>query len=425
MSNAKTPDTNKQADIDAFKVMKMQWGDPKLVKEHVRACFAVGEVPGILGKAGIGKTAVVGQLAKEMTKETGIEHGYISIQLQHLEKEDLAGFPFPDPEDGGSVVMRLLKRLPREGKCEERGILFLDEFNRADKSVTNAAFPLMEEGRIGDWQLPKGWHVVIAGNISDDQYSVNEAEKDPAIRRRICWVGMVCNSRQWLQYAKTVGMHRSVIEFIQSNPDALYDDDAHRIGAIGASPASWEKVSKSLLVLHEGDKLSTTKIAGNVGLPVALSFCKFHEEIANKPPPPLEILQHLHEDERLQTRIKNLEPGEIANLTSAILRVLGESTSETNIDTVETNLVGYLELVTNEGFQNFVSLLVQNLSTMSGPANVILDRLTKNNKYLARAGRVQKSIYQLLHDKKIITDGSNKDDTETKADDTETKAKVK
>jgi hypothetical protein len=409
-----TPDTNRAADIEQFKSMKMQYGDPKLVKEHVRACMSVNEVAGIIGKAGIGKTDVVQQLAKELSKEEDVEYGFCVIQLQHLEKEDLAGFPFPDPDDSQSVTMRLLRRLPREGKCEKKGILFLDEFNRADKSVTNAVFPLMEERRIGDWFLPNGWHVVLAGNISDDQYSVNEAEKDPAVRRRVCWIGMTCNSRQWLQYAKAVGMHRSVIEFIHSNPDALYDEVAHRNGAIGASPASWEKVSKTMFAAGLG-KVPLTKVAGNIGLPAALQFNKFHEETSNNPPPPLEILAHLTEDEGLQRRIKGCEPGEAANLTAALLRVMAESADTLDPKVVEENLIAYLDLLSNDQFGNFVELLVQSIGTMSPACSDILEKLAVNPKYKVRCDKVQKSILTLL----------NKKSTEVTLDTTATTTKKK
>lgn len=403
---AESPDSGKQPDVEQFKLMKMQWGDPSFVKAHVRACMDVNEVAGIIGKAGIGKTDIVQQLVKELSESTSTQWGCRVIQLQHLEKEDIAGFPFPDPEDSHSVVMRLLKRLPREGSCEERGIIFFDEFNRADKSVTNAVFPVMEERRIGDWYVPKGWHVVLAGNVSDDSYAVNEAEKDPAIRRRVCWVGAVCSSRQWLEYARSVGMHQSVTEYISANPTALYDDTAHRNGAIGASPASWEKVSKSVAAAGKNGKVYLSKIAGNIGLPRALDFVKFHEEISNKPPPPLEILLRFTEDENLQRRVKMLEPGEIANLSTSVLHALNELSEDVDQKVVETNLSEYLNGLTSDGFANFIELVVQSVATNMSPiAANVLESMSRNKKYKARAKNVRKSIDSLIGKPLVLGDG--------------------
>jgi hypothetical protein len=405
-TTAESPDTNKQADVEQFKLMKMQWGDPAFVKAHIKACMDTNEVAGVIGKAGIGKTDIVQQLVKELSESTGKTWGCRVIQLQHLEKEDIAGFPFPDPDNSHSVVMRLLKRLPREGDCEECGIIFFDEFNRADKSVTNAVFPVMEERRIGDWYVPKGWHVVLAGNVSDDAYAVNEAEKDPAIRRRVCWVGAVCNSRQWLEYARSVGMHQSVIEFIAANPPALYDDTAHRNGAIGASPASWEKVSKSMHAAGKNGKAVLSKIAGNIGLPRALDFVKFAEEISNKPPPPLEILLNFTTDENLQRRVKMLEPGETANLSSSVLHALNELSADADQKVVETNLAEYLNTLTSDGFANFIELVVQSVATNMSPiAASVLESMSQDKKYKARAKKVQKSIASLNGKSVVLTDG--------------------
>lgn len=393
-------ETHKQPDIAFFKGMKMMYGDADFVKSHVMACIAADEVAGIMGKAGIGKTDIVHQMVDELSEKTGQKWGFRVIQLQHLEKEDIAGFPFPDPNDAHSVTMRLMKRLPRKGHCEERGIIFLDEFNRADKTVTNACFPLMEEGRIGDWEVPPGWHTVIAGNISDDNYTVNEAEKDPAIRRRVCWVGQTCNSQQWLKYAEKANVHSTVRQYIAQHPDDLYDVVAHASGAIGACPASWSKVSNSMHLTGSG-KIPTSKISGNIGLPTAVKFEKWVEDQAKAPPPPAEILLKFSTDKELQKRVKGMSSGELATLSGAIIQTAGELKLDS--DKASHNLAEFLQVLSSDAFEAFIEQAIQIMtqqitdknSALGTQQSDILSKLLTEDSYKAKMRSVDAALKKL------------------------------
>src|SRR5262249_58690591 len=47
-----------------------------------------------------------------------------------------------------------------------RGVLFLDELNRAPDDVLQAAFQLVLDGAVGEYMLPDGWSVVAAGGFT-------------------------------------------------------------------------------------------------------------------------------------------------------------------------------------------------------------------------------------------------------------------
>ena len=59
--------------------------------------------------------------------------------------------------------------LPKKGK----GILFLDEMNSAPQSVQAAAYQLILNRKIGDYELPVGWAVIAAGNRASDRSVVH------------------------------------------------------------------------------------------------------------------------------------------------------------------------------------------------------------------------------------------------------------
>ncbi len=58
---------------------------------------------------------------------------------------------------------------------QEDGIIFLDELNTADRRLRNLASLLVLERRVGDFQLPGGWQVIVAGKASLHEAASPEA----------------------------------------------------------------------------------------------------------------------------------------------------------------------------------------------------------------------------------------------------------
>ena len=57
---------------------------------------------------------------------------------------------------------------------KSKGILFLDEMNSAPRAVQAAAYQLILNRKIGEYELPVGWAVVAAGNRAGDRAVVND-----------------------------------------------------------------------------------------------------------------------------------------------------------------------------------------------------------------------------------------------------------
>ena len=88
----------------------------------------------------------------------------VDVRLSQLDAVDLRGIPtiFNNETVWMSPVF-----LPKDKNSS--GILFLDELNSASLSVQAAIYQLVLDRRIGEYELPKNWKIVCAGNKINDK----------------------------------------------------------------------------------------------------------------------------------------------------------------------------------------------------------------------------------------------------------------
>jgi MoxR-like ATPase len=248
----------------------------------IELSFQTGDVVCLIGEAGIGKS----QLTKQIAKKHGWD--YLAFFAAHIEREDVVGIPFPD-KDGKEYSFLTESSIARILRSKKDTLLVFDEWNRGDKPVMNAIFTVMEDRRFGSVELPDTVHIVACMNPSEGAYLVNEAEKDPAFRRRLCFVAVQANDLVWLRYATGPGkFHSTVTGYIEMKPQALNDTKAREAGKQYANPASWEKVSNTLKALdtqkvdlsQSGDmsKVFHAKCAGHIGNGTATDLLRYIEE---------------------------------------------------------------------------------------------------------------------------------------------------
>jgi MoxR-like ATPase len=117
------------------------------------ACIRAGRVPLILGAPGIGKTAIVGPIAKAVDLASEI------VILSNYEAVDIGGLPVPH---NGEVKRHLFGALLRA--CNEPILLALDEFTTTPASVQGPALRLVLERVAGDAALHPGTRVIALAN---------------------------------------------------------------------------------------------------------------------------------------------------------------------------------------------------------------------------------------------------------------------
>ena len=112
------------------------------------------------GPPGVGKS--------DMVRQTAMRHQVpvIDIRLSQMEPSDLRGIPF---RVDGHVEWAVPAILPDARRHGTSGILFLDEITSAPPSVSAAAYQLILDRRLGEYQVPPGWAIFAAGNRQGDR----------------------------------------------------------------------------------------------------------------------------------------------------------------------------------------------------------------------------------------------------------------
>ncbi|MCW8855387.1 MAG: MoxR family ATPase, partial [Gammaproteobacteria bacterium] len=107
------------------------------------------------GPPGVGKSQMVAQVAEKNKVPM------IDIRLSQMEPSDLRGIPFRIEDSVEWAVPSMLPDAKRHGL---KGILFLDEITSAPPSVSAAAYQLILDRKLGEYEVPEGWAIIAAGN---------------------------------------------------------------------------------------------------------------------------------------------------------------------------------------------------------------------------------------------------------------------
>lgn len=247
----------------------------------VELAFDNKQVPCLIGEAGIGKS----QLWKQIAEDKGWDIVY--FYLAHLEREDIGGIPFP--ATSGAYEFLCEASIKRVIDSNKPTLVVFDEWNRGDKTVMNAAFTVMEARRFGSYQLPDHVFVGTAMNPSEANYLVNEAEKDPAFRRRLIMMAVQSNITSFLEHARGRGkFHSLVCDFLETQPQCLNDTASRDAGKVYSNPAAWEKISDGLRAIDQRgeDLLGLERTlylwgSGIVGMGIMGTFMQFLKESAS------------------------------------------------------------------------------------------------------------------------------------------------
>ncbi len=187
------------------------------------------------GPPGVGKSDMVRQVAQKHRAPV------IDIRLSQMEPSDLRGIPF---RSDGSVVWAVPAMLPDNQRHGPEGILFLDEITSAPPSVSAAAYQLILDRCLGEYQVPGGWAIFAAGNRQGDR-GVTYSMPSP-LANRFSHFEVDTNLDDWVAWAYRNTIDERIIAFLRFRPDLLFDfDPAHNPVAF-PSPRSWEFTHRAL-----------------------------------------------------------------------------------------------------------------------------------------------------------------------------------
>lgn len=255
-----------------------------------------GNVPNIVGDAGIGKSALVEEVARQMgarlytTVVSLSEKGDLAIPVPPLTSDS-----FVETEHYGRLanvqygyaetLIQIIKFA--EGHPGQPIIWFLDEFNRGSQAVQSELMNLVLQRRINSLQLPAQVKMIIAENpdstmqgFANREYDVTIG--DAAINDRTVRLVMTSAPTEWIEWARhrQPAINPLVIKYLTSHPDRLMVVAAEPDSDLEPTPRAWERVSSNLDELQQlpaamQEQLAVDLFAGDLGSAVGTSFAQF------------------------------------------------------------------------------------------------------------------------------------------------------
>jgi hypothetical protein len=227
------------------------------------------------GPPGVGKSQMVAQIGRRHQAPV------IDIRLSQMEPSDLRGIPF---RVGDVVQWAVPAMLPDAQRHGPRGVLFLDEVTSAPPAVSAAAYQLILDRRLGDYQIPGGWAIFAAGNRQGDR-GVTYAMPAP-LANRFSHFEVSVNLDDWAAWAYSHGIDERLIAFLRFKPELLFAFDAVRTLAgemAFPSPRSWEFAHRALQKFADEPALLTAALCACVGQAAGLECAAFIDSLERLP----------------------------------------------------------------------------------------------------------------------------------------------
>ena len=231
--------------IKAYSV-KDRFGNYLLPVEDQRPLF-------LMGPPGIGKTAIVRQVAEEL----GI--GLVSYSITHHTRQSALGLPkivhriYEDTEYDVSeytmseIISSVYDTMADTGLKE--GILFLDEVNCASETLTPSMLQFLQFKTFGKHKVPEGWIIVTAGNPVE--YNRNAREFDVVIWDRLKRIDVEPDFDAWKSYSYSTGIHAAVITYLEAQRANFFRIEETALGKRFVTARGWTDLSRIITIYED------------------------------------------------------------------------------------------------------------------------------------------------------------------------------
>ncbi len=208
----------------------------------------------LIGPPGIGKTAIVQQVAAE----TGV--GLVAYTMTHHTRQSAIGLPFISRRVYGGrevsvteytmseIVASIYDYMEKTGK--NGGILFLDEINCVSETLAPVMLQLLQNKTFGNQPLPEDWIIVAAGN--PPEYNKSVREMDMATLDRVKNMEIAADLSVWQEYARRREIHPAIRTYLSLYPEHFYNITDTDRGQLFVTARGWEDLS-CILTAYEAD----------------------------------------------------------------------------------------------------------------------------------------------------------------------------
>lgn len=200
----------------------------------------------LIGAPGIGKTAIMEQVAGEC------KIGLVSYTMTHHTRQTAIGLPFiKEKQYGGEtystteytmseIIAAVYEQMEKTGLKE--GILFLDEINCVSETLAPTMLQFLQYKTFGNHQLPDGWIIVTAGN--PPEYNKSVREFDFVTLDRVKKIEIEENFAVWKEYAYEQRIHGAILAYLEIKKEHFYDIQTTVDGKIFVTARGWEDLSR-------------------------------------------------------------------------------------------------------------------------------------------------------------------------------------
>lgn len=207
----------------------------------------------LLGSPGIGKTAIMEQVAQEL----GI--ALVSYSMTHHTRQSALGLPFITHKEYkgqqydiseytmSEIIASIYEVMEQSGI--EEGILFLDEINCVSETLAPSMLQFLQYKVFGRHQVPEGWVIVTAGN--PPEYNKSVREFDVVTMDRMKLVEVEADYATWKEYALERGIHNAVTTYLDMKKDDFYKVETTVGGKSYVTARGWEDLSATMLLCEE------------------------------------------------------------------------------------------------------------------------------------------------------------------------------
>lgn len=207
----------------------------------------------LMGPPGIGKTAVMEQIAHEL----GI--GLVSYTITHHTRQSAIGLPkITEKSFGGKeysvteytmseIIGAVYEQIEKSGIKE--GILFLDEINCVSETLAPTMLQFLQYKTFGSHKLPEGYIIVTAGN--PPQYNKSVRDFDIVTLDRVRQINIEEDFEAWKDYAYKAGVHGSILAYLEIKKDNFYNISTDVNGRSFVTARGWEDLSRIIKVYEK------------------------------------------------------------------------------------------------------------------------------------------------------------------------------
>ncbi|MDD6789753.1 MAG: AAA family ATPase [Lachnospira sp.] len=227
-------------------LMKDAFGNYRIPIQEQRPVFLVGA-------PGIGKTAIMAQIAKEL------DICLVPYSMTHHTRQSALGLPMIVKKEFGGresaiseytmseIIASVYEAMETSGKKE--GILFLDEINCVSETLAPSMLQFLQYKTFGNHRVPDGWVIVTAGNPPEYNRSVREFDIVTLDRLKV--IVTEPNYGAWRTWALDAQVHRAIVSYLDIHRDNFYRIENTGKGRTYVTARGWEDLSQAVKLYEE------------------------------------------------------------------------------------------------------------------------------------------------------------------------------